>query len=108
MDKSTIVCKCEEINIDEIETALKAGACQFDDIKRLTRCGMGPCQSKVCTNMVREIIAAYTGEPMEHIEYPKNRMPIKITRLGVLVANQETSSVVSVFKESVSEVDTNG
>jgi len=34
MDKSTIVCRCEEINIDEIETAIKYGAKTFDDIKR--------------------------------------------------------------------------
>lgn len=108
MDKSTIVCKCEEINVDEIETALKSGAIQFDDIKRLTRCGMGPCQSKICTKMVMEIIADFTGESIQQLEYPKKRMPIKITRLGVLAVGQESSSVISVFKESVSEVDANG
>lgn len=100
MDKSTIVCKCEEINIDEIESAIRMGAHTFDDIKRLTRCGMGPCQAKICTNLVRQIISDFTNKPLDEIGLSKMRMPLKLTRIGVLAGNQESSSVISVFSES--------
>ncbi|GIO23800.1 (2Fe-2S)-binding protein [Oceanobacillus sp. J11TS1] len=103
MDKSTIVCRCEEINIDEIETAIKNGAETFDDIKRLTRCGMGPCQSKTCFYPVNEIIAEYTGMPLNEVSLPRLRMPLKMVRMSTLAQDSEGSNVVSVFGESVED-----
>ncbi|MFD2923052.1 (2Fe-2S)-binding protein [Halobacillus naozhouensis] len=100
MDRSTIVCRCEEINIDEIKTAIKVGASTFDDIKRLTRCGMGPCQSKVCMNLVRELLSESLGKPLKEIPPSRMRMPLKITRLGALVGKESSNSVLSVFSES--------
>ncbi|ASK62419.1 (2Fe-2S)-binding protein [Virgibacillus phasianinus] len=103
MDKSTIVCRCEEINIDEIESAIKMGAHTFDDIKRITRCGMGPCQAKICTTLVQRIISEYTDKPLSDIGPSRMRMPLKLTRIGVLAGNKESSSVISVFSESASK-----
>src|SRR5690625_2531523 len=100
MEKATVVCKCKEINIDEIESAIKMGANTFDDIKRLTRCGMGPCQAKVCTNLVRQIINERTNKPLSDIKPSKMRMPLKPTRIGALAGGQESSSVISVFSET--------
>ncbi|WP_404455313.1 (2Fe-2S)-binding protein [Virgibacillus necropolis] len=100
MDKSTIVCRCEEINIDEIESAIKMGAHTFDDIKRITRCGMGPCQAKVCTNLMQRIINELTNKPLSDIGPSKMRMPLRITRIGALAGGKESSSVISVFNES--------
>lgn len=105
MDKSTIVCRCEEINIDEIETAIKSGAESFDDIKRLTRCGMGPCQSKICLHPVREIISKYTEKPLEEIRPSRMRMPLKLTRMNALADDSGGGSVASVFGESVEDGD---
>ncbi|QKY70214.1 (2Fe-2S)-binding protein [Lentibacillus sp. CBA3610] len=105
MDQSTIVCRCEEINIDEIETAIKMGAETFDDIKRLTRCGMGPCQAKVCMNLVRQLIYDYAGKPLSDIPPARLRMPLKVTRMETLASNDSpssSSSVISVFNESAS------
>lgn len=87
MEKSTIVCRCEEINIDEIEIAINNGAQEFDDIKRLTRCGMGTCQSKICMNLVRQIISEKLNKPLGEIAPSKMRMPLKVTRLGALANN---------------------
>lgn len=100
MDKSTIICRCEEINIDEIETVLKLGAETFDDIKRITRCGMGPCQAKMCFKPVAHLICDYTGKSLSQIPPARSRMPLKITRMSVLAANQDLgSSVKAVFED---------
>ena len=103
MDKSTIVCRCEEINIDEIETAIKYGAETFDDIKRLTRCGMGPCQAKICIGPVNEIIANNTGKQLKDLPLTRMRIPVKPIKMKVLVTDIEDSSIASVFAESVDE-----
>ncbi|SFB38611.1 BFD-like [2Fe-2S] binding domain-containing protein [Lentibacillus halodurans] len=105
MDKSTIVCRCEEINIDEIESAINLGARTFNDIKRLTRCGMGPCQAKCCMNLVRQIISDKTGQPLHEIRPPRMRVPLGVTRMGALAGSQ-ASSVTSVFGESTEEGET--
>ncbi|HLS08344.1 (2Fe-2S)-binding protein [Lentibacillus sp.] len=102
MDKSTIVCRCEEINIDEIESAINMGAHTFNDIKRLTRCGMGPCQAKCCMNLVRQIISDKTEQPLSEIKPLRMRVPLGVTRMGALAGNQ-ASSVASVFGESAEE-----
>jgi|SRR5699024_8515003 len=99
MDKSTIVCRCEEINIDDIELAINMGAHTFNDIKRLTRCGMGPCQAKYCMNQVCKMISEKTGRPLNEIKLPRMRAPINVTRMRSL-ASINASSVESVFGES--------
>ncbi|WP_010531922.1 (2Fe-2S)-binding protein [Lentibacillus jeotgali] len=105
MDKSTIVCRCEEINIDEIESAINMGAHTFNDIKRLTRCGMGPCQAKFCMNLVRKIISEKTGQSLKDIKPPRMRVPLGVTRMSALASNK-ASSVASVFGESAEEGET--
>src|SRR5699024_10934858 len=100
MEKSIVVCKCEEINIDKIKSAIKIGAHTFDDIKRLTICGKGPCQAKVCTNLVRQIIRDCTNKPLSEIKPSKMRLPLTPTRIGVLAGRQGSSSVLSVFSET--------
>ncbi|MFD1929229.1 (2Fe-2S)-binding protein [Sporosarcina siberiensis] len=103
MDKSTIICKCEEINIDEIETALKMGAQTFNDVKRLTRCGMGQCQAKICMNLVRNLIHQVSDIPLSEISPATMRMPLKMIRIEVLAGDCEPKNVVSIFEESISE-----
>jgi len=101
MDDSTIVCKCEEINIAEIKSAINVGAQTFDDIKRLTRCGMGPCQANICGSIVCFLISETLNKPLSEIRPPKMRMPLKLVRLSTLVrANEESTNVKSVFGES--------
>lgn len=105
MDKSTIICRCEEINIDEIETAIKMGAHTFNDIKRLTRCGMGPCQAKMCMDLVADIIHKQTNIALNNIKPPRMRMPIKLIRLEELAGDTSKTDKASPFAMSVSEED---
>lgn len=98
------MCRCEEVNIDEIETALKQGAVTFDDIKRLTRCGMGPCQAKVCMSLVQQQIAHWTGKELSELPVPRLRVPLRPTPIAILTTNQSTFSAV---RSVLDEVDLN-
>lgn len=101
MDKSTIICRCEEISYEEIEGVISNGARTFDDIKRLTRCGMGPCQSKICHGLVANIIHEQTDIPLHQIPLPRMRMPLSPIKLETLATNSTSFSLVKSVLDEV-------
>jgi thioredoxin reductase/bacterioferritin-associated ferredoxin len=57
----TVVCRCEDVTRSEIEFAIAAGATEVNQLKHFTRCGMGPCQGRMCGDVVEELLAAHVG-----------------------------------------------
>ncbi len=47
-----IVCRCERIKAGEIRTAIRSGVRDLNQLKALTRAGMGACGSKTCRPMI--------------------------------------------------------
>ncbi|WP_216830322.1 FAD/NAD(P)-dependent oxidoreductase [Alkalihalobacterium elongatum] len=100
----TTICRCEEINQIEIETAISSGANSLDDIKRLTRCGMGFCQWKMCKASVMEILKRHKGLHHE-IRLPKLRFPltpIHIETLATLPIKGE-EGVVDILSNAINQ-----
>ena len=87
MDKLTIVCRCEEITVEDVENAVAQGARTFDDVKRLTRGGMGLCQGKTCRTVISELIAQIRGEPVAALPVARMRMPLRPVPAGFLAAH---------------------
>jgi len=56
----TVVCRCEEVTLGEIRQAVADGATSANEVKGLTRTGMGNCQGRICGALVARIIAAET------------------------------------------------
>ena len=54
----TVVCRCEDVTRREIEEAVSAGAVEVNQLKHFTRCGMGPCQGRICGEAAAELVAA--------------------------------------------------
>jgi len=54
----TVVCRCEEVTLGEIRQAVAEGATSANEVKGLTRTGMGNCQGRICGELVARIIAA--------------------------------------------------
>lgn len=57
----TMVCRCEEVSRAEIDSALADGVCHVNQLKAWTRCGMGPCQGRMCGETAASLVAANTG-----------------------------------------------
>jgi len=57
----TIICRCEEVTLGDIRRAVADGATDANEVKGLTRAGMGACQGRICGELVARIIAAETG-----------------------------------------------
>jgi thioredoxin reductase len=76
-DDRTIVCRCEEVTAGEIRKSLELGALGPNQLKSQTRCGMGPCQARMCGLTVSEIIAEYRNVDVSKVGYPRIRPPIR-------------------------------
>ncbi len=65
-----IVCRCEEITLGEILSALweNPKARTVDGVKRRTRAGMGRCQGGFCQPSIVKIIAEELKIPLEQVE----------------------------------------
>jgi len=50
-----IVCRCERITAGEIKAAIRNGVRDMNQLKALTRAGMGSCGSKTCRPMIWRI-----------------------------------------------------
>jgi bacterioferritin-associated ferredoxin len=54
-DETEMVCLCERVTAYEIRDLIKAGIRDMNQIKALTRAGMGPCGAKSCDNLIKQI-----------------------------------------------------
>lgn len=80
----TIVCRCEEVSAGAIRQAIGEGAQGHRQIKTSLRCGMGPCQGRMCDATLRGLLSE---APANHpISSPRARSPIKPIALGELAA----------------------
>ncbi len=61
LDAHTVVCRCEDVTRAEVNQALESGAADVNQLKSWTRCGMGPCQGRMCGDTVAQIVALRTG-----------------------------------------------
>ena len=66
-----------EVTAGQIRKALELGALGPNQLKTQTRCGMGPCQARMCGLTISEIIADYRKEDISRVGYLRIRPPIK-------------------------------
>ncbi|MDW7671887.1 MAG: (2Fe-2S)-binding protein [Bacillota bacterium] len=86
---STIVCRCSDVTLGEIREMVEAGFTTVDEIKRLTRAGMGPCQGKTCGQIILREISTMAGKSMAELSLGTYRPPIKSVKLGEIAETAE-------------------
>ena len=79
-----IICRCEEVTSRQILNVIEEGGITVDEVKRLTRAGMGLCQGKICCRLVSGIITARTGRPPARIPPVKARPPVRPIPISVM------------------------
>ena len=84
-NENTIICRCEDLTLTEIRKAIADGYRTIDEIKRVTRAGMGPCQGRTCRRIIAGELARYYKIPMEEVLMPTFRPPVKPVKLGGFV-----------------------
>ena len=76
-EDGAFICRCEEIERDEIIDAIKHGAKSMDAVKRRTSAGMGLCQGRSCERLIIRILSEETGQPIIDIPLMTRRPPVR-------------------------------
>ncbi|HNV72212.1 MAG TPA: (2Fe-2S)-binding protein [Candidatus Ozemobacteraceae bacterium] len=84
-----IVCRCQDITEEEVLSAIRQGATTLDEIKRLVRAGMGPCQGRTCRRLVQQIISRELKKPMAEIHPSTFRPPNLPVPFNLVMAEYE-------------------
>ena len=60
-----------------IDTAARDGAADVNQLKHFTRCGMGPCQGRMCGDVAAELLAQAHGVPRQSVGHWTGRPPLR-------------------------------
>ena len=84
-----VICRCEEITLQEIKEAKKNGAITPQEIKMVTRAGMGMCQGRIC----RSLLEKFTSEDKEGFCTPPSKLtihnPVRPVPLGMVISRED-------------------
>ncbi|PLZ03160.1 FAD/NAD(P)-binding oxidoreductase [Burkholderia sp. WAC0059] len=87
-EDSVTVCRCEEVSAGEVRRIVALGCLGPNQAKSFSRCGMGPCQGRLCGLTVTETIAQARGVSPAEVGYYRVRPPIKPLTLGELASGE--------------------
>jgi NAD(P)H-nitrite reductase large subunit len=88
MNKNSIVCRCEDITEQDVLQAIKQGYTDLEELRKKLRIGMGPCQGRVCIQLLLRILEKITGKKVKKISLPTSRPPIVPIPLGTLASDK--------------------
>ncbi|MGH7211399.1 MAG: (2Fe-2S)-binding protein, partial [Acetobacteraceae bacterium] len=108
------VCQCEEVtardilevrpprylgwpedrrNTRELSLLLGAGAPNPDQVKRLTRAGMGLCQGRRCREQIAGLLALGAGVGLDAIPLATHRAPVRPLKLSAAAETAEPTGM---------------
>lgn len=88
MPRKTIICRCEDITLVDIEEALALGMRDLESIKRFLALGTGACQGKNCLGLLARVLAE-RGVPADEIKPMVSRAPLIAVPLAAFASEKE-------------------
>jgi sarcosine oxidase subunit beta len=82
----TIVCRCEDVTLADVEHTLSIGYATVEEVKRYTGLGTGPCQGKECMVHAALLCARAAGADPSQIAPFTARPPIAAAPRGICAA----------------------
>ncbi len=73
----TVLCRCENIKVKDVRKAVGEGVRDVNELKIVTRCGMGPCQGRMCGPALAEIMGAELSLSPDKVGMMTIRPPLK-------------------------------
>lgn len=87
--KRSIVCRCEDISKEDVIRAIEEGYTDIEELRKKLRIGMGPCQGRVCIQVVARILEKKTGKKISKIPLPTVRPPLVPVSLGTVACEKD-------------------
>jgi NADPH-dependent 2,4-dienoyl-CoA reductase/sulfur reductase-like enzyme len=85
-DDATLACRCEEVTAGEIRRQGRLGLTNLNSLKSQSRCGMGPCQGRLCMLTAGELLAEVHGVDPGKIGPYRLRPPARPVDLTAIMA----------------------
>jgi len=85
--RKIILCRCEDVTLDDVQHAVRLGYTDVEEVKRYTGFGTGPCQGKECVRGIVAAIAEAAGldaRTVKALAPFTSRPPLVPTELAVL------------------------
>jgi len=76
------ICGCD-VSLKKVDEVVKSGITDLQIIKRLTHLAMGFCQGRFCLFNGAVVVSQRTGTPMDRLDIPVARPPIKNFKMKV-------------------------
>ncbi|MGS0973650.1 MAG: (2Fe-2S)-binding protein [Candidatus Izemoplasmataceae bacterium] len=87
-----MVCRCEDVSLKELHQCLDEGYTTFEEVKRILRIGMGPCQGITCGLLVQREIAKYLNLPVHEVKTHQIRPLVTGVKLKTIVEGVKNES----------------
>ena len=85
----TLICRCEELTLTEIEADPEPSSTSIGALKRRTRSGMGRCQGRYCGPILAALSAARQGRALDEAGHWAPRPPVTPIRIGEIVGDTD-------------------
>jgi thioredoxin reductase len=95
-DDETTICRCEEVTLGKLKEALGYGVENLNQVKRLSRTGMGYCQGRNCSVLVAPYVNRICGQPLDAVtpftvRPPIHPVPMEVITSGALMDYNQQS-----------------
>lgn len=71
-----MICLCERVSVGQVRKLVKSGISDLNQIKAITRAGMGPCGAKTCETLIKGVLRE-EGIPTKDV-VPNTKRPVFI------------------------------
>ena len=88
--EASMVCRCNDLDINELRSLIAQGYTSVDELKRIARLGMGPCQGRNCIPIVLNELSRALNTPVAQLSPATYRPVVKSIRLGDLAEYGQT------------------
>jgi bacterioferritin-associated ferredoxin len=83
------ICRCEEITVDEIRQYIAKGYTTLNEIKIVSRAGMGACQGRTCRHLILGELSKAMGVKPENMPTVTFRPPSEPIKMSLLANAKE-------------------
>lgn len=89
-DPQTVVCRCENLRIQDLVSTVPDAGADLNFVKSASRCGMGPCQGRQCSHSTA--LLARRADPAQHQPVPlRPRSPLAPLSLQELASYKDVT-----------------
>ncbi|VFR47503.1 Opine oxidase subunit A [plant metagenome] len=83
---ATTICRCERVSAGAVREMADLGCAGPNQAKFFSRCGMGPCQGRLCGIPVSQLLAQRAGLTIDQVGAYQIRAPLKPLPLSLIAS----------------------